>query len=76
MNFEFRNISLIISTLAVIAIVSMDLGVPYNQQERLIYTNQWFQIMVLFAVAYINTEKINLTLITLGIWLLIKYFKK
>jgi hypothetical protein len=72
---DIKNIALVISTLVVVAVSSMDLGVPYSELETKIYTNKIFQLLAIISIAYLNTENINLTLLIFSLWFIIKYFK-
>lgn len=72
---NFKNVSQLIAGLATIAIVSRDLGVPYNKQEKKIYTSQLFQLLALMSVGYLITENITYGVILLVLWAAIKYLK-
>ena len=62
--------------MATVAIVSMDLGVDYNNQERKIYTSLIFQCLAVFSVGYLFSEDINQGIVLLLVWAMIKYSKK
>ena len=64
-NLNLEQIAKIISGLAVIAIVSMDLGVEYSKNETQIYTSFIFQVIAILAVAYTTTGDINMSILLL-----------
>lgn len=63
----------LIVALSTVAIVSMDLGVPYNKKEQKIYTNPFFQIVVAFSVASLLLKNIKLALLIVFIWGYLKH---
>ena len=71
----FSNIADAVTALVTIAIISMDLGLPYNASEEAFYTNPLFQSLAVFCVAYEMIDNLHLSSILLGIWLFIKYSK-
>ena len=73
LNLNIEQIANIISGLAVIAIVSMDLGVEYSKNETQIYTSFIFQVIAILAVAYTTTQDLNMSILLLIIWAAIKY---
>lgn len=72
---QLKTLSIMIVALATAAIVSMDLGVPYSDNEKLVYTNMSIQSIVVSSVAYSITTDINQTIAITLIWLAIKYHK-
>ena len=72
---SFSNIADAVTAIATVAIVSMDLGLPYSKSEITFYTNPIVQSIVVFCVAYEMLENLSLSAVLLGVWLLIKYFK-
>ena len=70
---NLKSFSQIVAGLATVAIASMDLSVDYTDDEKKIYGSKFFQILAVFAIAYLFTEDITKTLITVIIWLVIKY---
>lgn len=71
-----KTLSQLIAGLATVAIVSMDLGVNYNDQERKIYTSLIFQCLAVFSVGYLFAEDINQGIVLLLVWGMIKYSTK
>jgi len=72
---QLKTLSIMIVALVTAAIVSMDLGVPYSDNEKLVYTNMSIQSIVVSSVAYSITTDINQTIAITLIWLAIKYHK-
>jgi len=70
---KIKTVAQIIAGLVAVAIVSMDLGVEYNEQEKKIYTSLLFQILAVFSVGYLFAENVNQGIILLLIWGGIKY---
>lgn len=75
-EFSTKTLTQLIAGLATVAIVSMDLGVDYNEQEKKIYTSLIFQILAVFSVGYLMAEDTNQGIILLLIWAVIKYSSK
>lgn len=73
MDFNLKTVSTMIVALATAAIVSMDLGVGYSENEKRIYTNMNVQPIVVSAVAYSITEDVTQTTLITLVWLYIKY---
>ena len=67
------RVTKLVSGLATVAIVSMDLSVPYNNRELNIYTNILFQLLAVFSVAYQSVEDLRAALIVTVLWCVIKY---
>ena len=63
----------LIVAISTMAIVSMDLGIPYNRFEQKIYTSSIFQIITVISIAFLVIENLKYTLIMSLVWLLIKY---
>ena len=74
-NMDLKKITQIISGIATVAVLSMDLSVPYNKSEEKIYTNKFFQALVVFSAAYNINENINLALVVTIAWYIIKNVK-
>ena len=72
---KFSNITKALTALVTVAILSSDLGVCYTDSEKVFYKNPLFQIIAVFCVAYEILENLSISVVILGIWLLIKYFK-
>jgi len=73
-TIDLNKITQIVSTLAVVAILSMDLSVPYNKNEEKIYTNKYFQTIAVFSTVYQQfSQDLNVTIIVTFAWLLIKH---
>lgn len=70
-----NGIAAAVTALATVAILSMDLGVPYSKSEEKIYTNPLIQAIAVFCVAYEMLQDLSITGVIVGVWLLIKYFK-
>lgn len=75
-EFSPKTIAQLIAGLATVAIVSMDLGVDYNNDERKVYTSHVFQAMAVLSVGYLMAEDANHAVVLLAIWLMIKYRSK
>lgn len=58
------------------AIVSMDLGLPYSENEKRVYTNLNVQTIVVASVIYSITDNVNQTLLTTLLWLFIKHHRQ
>jgi hypothetical protein len=71
----FSNVSDAVTALATVAIISMDLGLPYSESEASFYTHPLIQVIAVFCVGYQMLENISLSGIILVVWLVIKYFK-
>ena len=74
-QINLTNLTNILALLSTTAVVSMDLGLPYNKLEQSIYTNHFFQILVAFSIIHLNAPNNFVKLIVAFIWLLFKYFK-
>tara|TARA_B100001093_G_C26747483_1_gene979537 strand:+ start:566 stop:874 length:309 start_codon:yes stop_codon:yes gene_type:complete len=70
----FSNIADTVTVIATVAVISMDLGLPYTSSETAFYTHPIIQSIIVFCVAYEMLENLSLSTIILGVWLLIKYF--
>jgi len=64
-----------VTALATVAILSMDLGLSYSDNELAVYTHPIIQIIAVFCVAHEMLEDLTLSTVILAIWLFIKYFK-
>ena len=73
MDDLFLAFTIIIVSLCTIAIVSMDLGTPYSKNEKKIYTNEVFQTIAAFSIAYGITKNKHKSLFVTMLWLRIKY---
>ena len=73
---ELKKITEVIEGLATVAVLSMDLSVPYNKSEEKIYTNKLFQALVVFSVAYNINENIDFAFAVTLIWYVIKNVTK
>ena len=73
MDELFLAFTIIIVALCTVAIVSMDLGVPYSKSEEKIYTNKIFQTIAAFSIAYGITKNTYKSLFVTMLWLGIKY---
>ena len=71
----FSNVSDAVTAIATMAVISMDLGLPYTKSEERFYTHPLVQVIAVFCVGYQMLENISLAGILLVIWLVIKYFK-
>ena len=76
LNMELKKITEVIEGLATVAVLSMDLSVPYNKSEEKIYTNKLFQALVVFSVAYNINENIDFAFAVTLIWYVIKNVTK
>ena len=56
---QLKTISTLIVTLATAVIVSMDLGLPYSENETKVYTSMPVQSIAVAAVVFSITEDIN-----------------
>ena len=72
-EMSLKTMTQLIAGLATVAIVSMDLGVDYNEQEKNVYTSLVFQILAVFSVGYLMAEDTNQGIVLLLIWTGIKY---
>ena len=72
-EMSLKTLTQLIAGLATVAIVSMDLGVDYNEQEKKVYTSLVFQILAVFSVGYLMAEDTNQGIVLLLIWTGIKY---
>ena len=69
-----RNLAVLITAIATIAVISMDLGTPYSKSELKLYTNKVFITVVALAVAYTATgESATLSMAAVGVWWTTKY---
>jgi hypothetical protein len=73
LDLNIEQIAKIISGLVIIVIISMDLGVEYSKNEKQIYTSFIFQVIAILAVAYTLTQDLNMSILLLIIWAVIKY---
>jgi len=71
-NKNFKNLCLIVSLLCVSAILTMDLGVSYTENEEKIYKNKHFQLFAVFASTYSTIDDIKMSLIVTFLWYFIK----
>tara|TARA_Y100000389_G_scaffold81766_1_gene78354 strand:- start:28065 stop:28292 length:228 start_codon:yes stop_codon:yes gene_type:complete len=67
-----KTISTLIVALATAAIVSMDLGLPYSDNEKKVYTSAPVQTIAVAAVAYSVTEDIQQAVVITMAWWAIK----
>ena len=72
-DMSVKTVTQLIAGLATVAIVSMDLGVDYNEQEKKVYTSLVFQMLAVFSVGYLMAEDINQGVVLLLGWAAIKY---
>lgn len=72
-EMSLKTVTQLIAGLATVAIVSMDLGVEYNEREKTVYTSLIFQMLAVFSVGYLMAEDTNQGLLLLLVWTLIKY---
>jgi hypothetical protein len=70
---EMGKIAHLITAIVTVAIVSMDLGLDYNEAELKLYTNPIIQIIVVLSVAYEILDDFNMSVIVLAMWALVKY---
>mgnify|MGYP007072428911 CR=1 FL=1 len=75
-NYLNQDIVLIIPKLIValstMAIVSIDLGLPYNKKELQLYKNPFFQLLTVSCIAYLIIENKYYTLFIVSIWTILK----
>jgi len=69
------SVTKFVSVLAMIAIVSMDLNVPYNDTEKAVYSHSIFQLLVIFSVSYQNLNNLNFALVVAAAWAILKHYK-
>lgn len=69
------NLADAITALVTAAIVSMDLGVPFNETELSVYGHPLVQSIVVFSICYEVVSNVYLSTILLATWLLLKYAK-
>tara|TARA_B100001093_G_C26073066_1_gene695403 strand:+ start:289 stop:516 length:228 start_codon:yes stop_codon:yes gene_type:complete len=69
---QVKTISTLIVALATAAIVSMDLGLPYSENEKKVYTSSPVQTIAVAAVAYSVTEDIQQAVVITMAWWAIK----
>ena len=72
-SMDLNKLTQIISGLATVAVLSMDLSSPYTKNELKIYASKAFQLLAIFSVVYQTSQEINSTLIITGLWAVIKY---
>ena len=72
-DMSVKTVTQLIAGLATVAIVAMDLGVDYNEQEKKVYTSLVFQMLAVFSVGYLMAEDINQGVVLLLVWAAIKY---
>jgi len=72
---DISNLATIIFTLSTIAILSLDLGLNYNQNEIAVYQHPIFQILAILSGIYLNVTSIRQGTIIFTIWIMLKYFK-
>jgi|TARA_B100000925_G_scaffold136640_1_gene102232 energy-converting hydrogenase Eha subunit A len=69
---QLKTISTLIVALATAAIVSMDLGLPYSENEKRVYTSAPVQTVAVAAVAYSVTEDVQQAIVITMAWWAIK----
>lgn len=72
---DLSNITTIIFTLASIAILSLDLGIDHNKNEKKFYQHPIFQILAVLSGIYLSVTDIREGTIIFTIWIFLKYFK-
>ena len=72
---DIKTITIIIFTLSTIAIVSMDLGVEYSDNEKMVYQHPIFQLLVIVSGIYMNVDNIQTGFIIFTLWTILKFFK-
>jgi len=72
---SFTNVADAVTAFATVAILSMDLGVPYSKSEESFYTHPAVQAIAVFCVAYEMLDNLSIAGVILAAWLLVKYFK-
>lgn len=71
----FDKFAVIIFTFTTIAIASMDLGLPYNQNEIYLYQHPAFQVLSVISGIYLNVKDFTTGFTVFSLWVLIKFFK-
>ena len=69
---QVKTISTLIVALATAAIVSMDLGLPYSENEKKVYPSSPVQTIAVLAVAYSVTEDVQQAVVITMAWWAIK----
>ena len=70
---KLGNLLNLISTYSIVQVLAQDLGIKTGKKQRDLVQKLPVQIALLYSGAYTVTEDINLSLITTGIYLFLKY---
>lgn len=72
---DIKTITIIIFTLSTIAIISMDLGLEYSDNEKMVYQHPLFQLLAILSGIYMNIDNLQNGIIVFTLWTILKFFK-